>query len=186
MTTAAITHTCTCPLMHVPMHTHTCTKVSLCADFHPTTIWRHSQKCSRLYNSANHISHSHTNVTQDFFLLADLIHIKQENISLQLNFILCEAYGIERVMSRPYHPQTNGLFERTNRTLQERLSKVANQSNWDKVSSHFLCTQEKYFIERYRIQFMSIKIFSISKDLDSFPLQKICCSLFGCLYLNYL
>ena len=121
-----------------------------------------------------------------FFLLADLIHIKQENISLQLNFILCEAYGIERVMSRPYHPQTNGLFERTNRTLQERLSKVANESNWDKVSSHFLCTQEKYFIERYRIQFMSIKIFSISKDLDSFPLQKICCSLFGCLYLNYL
>jgi len=50
-----------------------------------------------------------------------------------LNGIL-KKFQVEHLLSTPYHPQTNGLVERFNRTLIEALSKVAteNLSEWDK------------------------------------------------------
>ncbi|KAK3881443.1 hypothetical protein Pcinc_014099 [Petrolisthes cinctipes] len=38
----------------------------------------------------------------------------------------CKAYGIKRSVTSAYHPQTNGLAERTNRTLKTRLAKLCN------------------------------------------------------------
>jgi transposase InsO family protein len=41
-------------------------------------------------------------------------------------------FGIKRSVTSAYHPQTNGLDERTNQTLKQRLSKLVNdyQNNW--------------------------------------------------------
>src|SRR5262249_15037459 len=52
----------------------------------------------------------------------------------QLLTNLANKFQISHLMSTPYHPQTNGLVERFNRTLIEALSKVATDhlSDWDK------------------------------------------------------
>src|SRR4051794_22284989 len=45
---------------------------------------------------------------------------------------LCEKFGIKHKLSAPYHPQTNELVERFNRTLCESLAKVSEKENqWD-------------------------------------------------------
>ena len=46
---------------------------------------------------------------------------------------LCELLGIEKTHTTPYHPQSDGLMERFNRTLEDMLSKVVdeNHKNWD-------------------------------------------------------
>src|SRR2546421_10624158 len=45
---------------------------------------------------------------------------------------LCEKFEIKHKLSAPYHPQTNGLVERFNRTLCEALAKVSEKENqWD-------------------------------------------------------
>lgn len=53
---------------------------------------------------------------------------------------LCQNLGTKHRLSTAYHPQTNGLVERFNRTLCEMLAKYANnhQDDWDAYLSSVL------------------------------------------------
>jgi hypothetical protein len=53
---------------------------------------------------------------------------------------LCGHYGVKHKLSTAYHPQTNGLVERFNRTLCEALAKFANENkdDWDLFISSVL------------------------------------------------
>ena len=52
---------------------------------------------------------------------------------------VCQLLGVHKVNTTAYHPQTDGLVERFNRTLTDMLAKTvdAGGRNWDqKLSSH--------------------------------------------------
>ena len=51
-----------------------------------------------------------------------------------LNNQLFTLTGVQHIISTSYHPQTNGLNERFNQTLQRALLKMVeeNQNEWDK------------------------------------------------------
>ena len=52
---------------------------------------------------------------------------------------LMTRFGIKHKLSTPYHPKTNGLIERFNKTLCEGLAKLTdNGKNWDKEISSVL------------------------------------------------
>ena len=44
---------------------------------------------------------------------------------------LLKEFGIKHNFSTPYHPKTNGLIERFNKTLCESLAKTGNTEDWD-------------------------------------------------------
>ncbi|XP_049328588.1 gypsy retrotransposon integrase-like protein 1 [Astyanax mexicanus] len=50
-----------------------------------------------------------------------------------INSQVCEVLGIRRSLCAPYHPQTNGLVERLNGTIQRALGKMVDEkpNNWD-------------------------------------------------------
>ena len=51
----------------------------------------------------------------------------------RVNAVLFQMTGTEHRISTAYHPQTNGLVERYNQTLQRSLIKLCNdkQNYWD-------------------------------------------------------
>ena len=50
----------------------------------------------------------------------------------EVNNKVCREFNIKRSVTSAYHPQTNGLDERTNQTLKVCLSKLVNdqQNDW--------------------------------------------------------
>ena len=65
---------------------------------------------------------------------------------------LCEKYEIKHNFTSPYHPQSNGLVERFNRTLCESLAKLSNQEkHWDEFieSALFAYRTTKHSTTKY-------------------------------------
>ena len=44
---------------------------------------------------------------------------------------LCEALGADKTRTTPYHPQSDGMVERQNRTIQQMLSAYVNERRDD-------------------------------------------------------
>ena len=66
---------------------------------------------------------------------------------------LCDRFGVKHRLSTAYHPQTNGLVERFNKTLCEVLAKLANEDkdDWDLFvsSALFACRTRKHSTTRH-------------------------------------
>lgn len=63
-----------------------------------------------------------------------LIHSDQgRNFESTLVTEMCQLLNIKKTRTTPYHPQSDGMVERFNRTLEMQLSKFAdhNQKDWD-------------------------------------------------------
>ena len=73
---------------------------------------------------------------------------------------LMKILGIQKTRTTPYHPQSDGLVERLNRTLKNMLSKLVNESqdDWDSLIPQTLmayrtATQSSTGITPYRMMF---------------------------------
>jgi transposase InsO family protein len=56
------------------------------------------------------------------------IHLDQEYTSKDLIFC-CKATGIRRELIVPHNPQTNGVAERKNRSIEESIKAMMNDYN---------------------------------------------------------
>ena len=66
--------------------------------------------------------------------MPQLIHSGQgRNFESALFAEMCQLLGIKKTRTTPYHPASDGMVERFNRTLEMQLSKFAdhNQKDWD-------------------------------------------------------
>jgi hypothetical protein len=87
---------------------------------------------------------------------------------------LCDELGVKHKLSIAYHPQTNGLVERYNRTLCETLAKFANDNkdDWDnfvpsalfayKIKSHKTTRHEPFYLTYGRNVTLPIKFQSVT------------------------
>ena len=69
-----------------------------------------------------------------------------------------DIFKVRRIFTSPYHPQTDGMVERFNRTLQDMLTTYvnSNQSDWDiylpsmlfadRMCTHSTTGQSPYFL----------------------------------------
>ena len=48
-----------------------------------------------------------------------------------MSLCLCEALGADKTRTTPYHPQSDGMVERQNRTIQQMLSAYVNERRDD-------------------------------------------------------
>ena len=68
------------------------------------------------------------------FCIPLIIHTDQgRNFELALFAEMCQLLDIKKTRMTPYHPQSDGMVERFNCTLEKQLSKFAdyNQKDWD-------------------------------------------------------
>lgn len=73
---------------------------------------------------------------------------------------MCRLFQIDKTRTTPYHPQSDGMVERMNRTIKDMLSKYinANQTDWDRfvdgiVLAYNTTPHETTRISPYRLVF---------------------------------
>ena len=66
------------------------------------------------------------------FGVSSVIHLDQgREFESRLFEEVCQLLGIEKTRTTPYHPQSDGLVDRFNRTLQQMLSTFVNEERDD-------------------------------------------------------
>ena len=65
---------------------------------------------------------------------------------------LMGKFKIKHGFSIPYHPKTNGLVERFNKTLKESLAKLKEDENWDKMIAPTLFAYRSKIQESVKIE----------------------------------
>jgi len=80
------------------------------------------------------------NVFSRFGVPLELHSDQGRNFESKLFQKLCDLLGINKTRTTPLHPQSDGMVERFNRTLEEHLSKVVDihQKDWDQHIPSFL------------------------------------------------
>ena len=103
---------------------------------------------------------------------------------IQVNDELCRLTGVQCNLTSAYHPQSNGLDERFNQTIQRQLLKFVEeeQSNWDlyidsilfsyRVSRQDSMKESPFFLVYGRQARLPVEFNSRPAEEEEDPLQK--------------
>ena len=95
---------------------------------------------------------------------------------------MCKQLGISRSVTSAYHPQTNGLDERTNQTLKVRMARLVNehQDDWDEYLEEiaFSIRTQKQASTKYSPFFLMFGRHARSPMEVSKKLQEYTCNLY--------
>ncbi|KAJ8040010.1 hypothetical protein HOLleu_14191 [Holothuria leucospilota] len=72
----------------------------------------------------------------------EIIHTNQgRNFESELFLEMCNLFDIQKTRTTPYHPQSDGLVERANRTIKSMLSIFTSdtQDDWDVILPKVMC-----------------------------------------------
>ena len=72
----------------------------------------------------------------NFGALARLLSDRGTSFTSSIIQELCEILGIQQLRTMPYHPQTNGLVERSHQTIMHMIGKLGEDKKAD-WPSHF-------------------------------------------------
>jgi hypothetical protein len=93
---------------------------------------------------------------------------------------LCKRLGVQHKLSTAYHPQTNGLVERFNRTLCEMLAKYSNEwkQDWDiflpsALFAYRTLRQNTTHYEPFYLTYGRDATLPIELEIETYPTEEI-------------